>query len=115
MILISSLLFLKVHFLIGLTKSSRDQQRFASDPFRIIRSEKDRSRRDVVRLTDPPERRLRFQRLTKIALGETAGGRAFRDHHSRINGVHPDSSRTELLREGMRDCIDRTFRSEEHT
>src|SRR2546422_909049 len=46
--------------------SASDTERFAGDPFRIIRREKYGGGRDVLWLTDSAERRLRFELLAKV-------------------------------------------------
>src|SRR6266700_7435863 len=90
-------------------QTSRDEKRFSSDPFRIIRSEEYRSGRDVLRLADAAKWRLRFKHFPHIAFGVTAGDCSFGDHHARIDGVHANFPWAELLRERSRDSIDRGF------
>src|SRR5437762_6714850 len=109
MILIFSLLFLKVHFLSGLTKTACDAESFACDPRGIGGSEKDRGRSDVIGLTDSAEWCLRFNAFAKIALVETGCAHSFRFHHAGIDGVNADFARTELLGQRSGDRVNRAF------
>src|SRR5436190_339333 len=109
MILIFSLLFLKVHFLSGLTKTACDAESFACDPRGIGGSEKDRGRSNVIGLTDAAEWCLRFNAFAKIALVETGCAYTFRFHHAGIDGVNADFARTEFLRQRPGDRVDRAF------
>src|SRR4029079_3720122 len=65
---------------------------------------------DVFRLSDPTERRLRFQHFPNVAFYETAGYRSFSYYHSRIDGIDADFSWTEFLCQCARDRIDCAFR-----
>src|SRR5882724_5968927 len=109
MILISFVLLFLNSFLIRLTKSACDQQRFAGDPARIGRSEENRGRRDVVRLADAAKWRLRFKHFPHVTFGVAAGDCSFRYHHPRINGVHADFLWTKLLGQRSCDGVDRAL------
>ena len=57
-----------------LAKAARDVERFAGDPGGVGRRQEHGRRRDVLRLADAAERRLRLDLLAEIALGN-AGAR----------------------------------------
>src|SRR5438132_1344191 len=88
-----------------LTKPARDQKRFASDPFGIVRGEEDRSGSNVFRFSDATERSLRFKHFPHIAFSVTAGYGSFRYHHAWVDGIDADFSRSEFLRQSARDRI----------
>jgi hypothetical protein len=99
----------EVHYFVGLTKTSRDTERFARDPRGIGRSKKDRSWSDVIGLTDAAEWCLCFNAFAKIALVETGCAHSLRFYHAWIDGVDADFARTEFLGQRSGNGVDRTF------
>jgi hypothetical protein len=92
-----------------LSKTSCDEQRLAGDPLRIVRREEHSRGRDIVGLTNPAKRRLGFKSLAEIAIVESSRNNAFRYHHAGIDGVYPDLSRSEFLRQSARNRVDCSF------
>ena len=68
--------------------------------------EEDRGRSDVLRLADAAERRLRFDLLAEVALGDPGGVHALRLHHAGVDRVDADLARAQLLGQRPRDGID---------
>src|SRR5436190_12887847 len=92
-----------------LTEAASDTQRFARDPLRIRRSEKDRGGSDVLRLADAAKRSLRFNAFAKIALVEARCAHSLRFHHAGIDGVNADFARPQFLGQRPGDGVDRAF------
>src|SRR6266481_5915550 len=90
---------------VGLTKASRDEQRFACDPGGIVRSKEDCRGRNVVCLSDAAERCLRFKHFPHIAFSVTAGYGSFCYYLAGVDGIDADFSRSEFLRQSARDRI----------
>ena len=65
-----------------------------------------RPRRDVVRLVDPTEGRLRFHHFTKIAVGNAGGVPTLGFDHSGADGVDADLARPQLLGQAFCDRHD---------
>ena len=58
---------------IALAQPPRNRQRIAGDPTRLVRRQEHRDRRYIVRLSGPPERRLRNKLLLEIASDHARG------------------------------------------
>ncbi len=74
-------------------QTAADEQRFASDPGGLRGGQEDGGRRDIVRLTDAAERRLRLDLFPKLAGGEPGGMQAFRLYHPGVDRIHADVAR----------------------
>src|SRR4051794_22474788 len=83
---------------------SADEQRLPGHPPGIARGEENGRRRDILRLTDAPERGLRFDLLAEIARDDVL--RALSFDHAGIDRVHADFARPEFLGENTRERVD---------
>src|SRR5262245_58615535 len=85
-----------------LPQTARHQQRLAGHVLRVGRCQIDRSRRDVVRLLHASERHLSLDRLLEVTTDEAPRSRSFGLDHARVDRVHANLARAELLgsREG---------------
>src|SRR5262245_4068705 len=80
------------------SQPARDHQRLAGDPRGIVpRGQEHYGRRDIVRLADAAQWSGRFDLLAKIAFVKTLRMQAFGLDHARVDRVHSDATRAELL------------------
>src|SRR5205814_10377514 len=74
---------------------ARDVQRFAGDPRRVGRRQEHGRGRDVLRLPDPPQRRLRLDLLAEVTLGDPGGVYASGLDHAGVDRIDADLARPE--------------------
>src|SRR5436190_9624334 len=91
------------------THATGNYECFARDPFGVGRCEKNGCSRDILRLTDATERRLRFDALLHVTSSNAGGVDAFGLDHAGINRVDANFAGSQFFRERARQRIDRPF------
>src|SRR5262249_12186595 len=86
---------------------TRDDQRFARDPRRIVGGQKDGGRSDVLCSADPAQRRLRLRVPLEVAADDPRAMGPFRLDHAGIDRIDANLARSQLLGERPRDGINR--------
>src|SRR5437762_1159181 len=95
----------------ALAQTARREDRLTGQPSRILRCQKNRDRRDVVRLGGAAQRSPRLGILLKIAADDSHRVRSLGLHQPGIDRVHAHFLRPQFFGQHPRDRIHGSFRS----
>src|SRR5262245_9364059 len=93
----------------SLSQAAGDVQRLARKPFRVVRGQKHRRRRDIVGMTDSPEWRRRFVMIAEVAFVEPGRANTLGLDQTWVNRVDAYLPRTKLLSEATGNRVHSAF------